>query len=147
MKIFLKYGSLIAFLISLIGLFYLIKNNSILSLNPIALIIQIASIGIMIWARVTFGMRSFQVSSNATKEKLVTNGPYKWLRHPIYASIIYFFLACLIAYPNYKTLIAVLIIVFSTYVRMIFEEKELIETFKNYSEYSKKSKRIIPFIF
>ncbi|CAH8282150.1 protein-S-isoprenylcysteine O-methyltransferase Ste14 [Mariniflexile fucanivorans] len=147
MKIFLKYGSLIAFLISLLGLLYLIKNNSILSLNPIALIIQIASVGIMVWARITFGIKSFHVSSNATKEKLITNGPYKWWRHPIYASIIYFFLACLIAFPNYKTFIAVLIIVFSTYVRMLFEEKELIETFENYSEYSKKAKRIIPFIF
>ena len=101
----------------------------------------------MIWARITFGMKSFHVSSNTTKEKLITNGPYKWWRHPIYASIIYFFLACLIAYPNLKTLIAVLVIVFSTNARMLFEEKELIETYENYSEYSKKAKRIIPFIF
>jgi len=61
--------------------------------------------------------------------------------------IIYFFLACLIAYPNVGTLIAVLAIAFSTYIRLILEEKSLIETYDNYSEYSKKTKRLIPFIF
>lgn len=143
----LKRASLIAFIISLIGLFYLFRNHLIISDNPIAITIQICAVGVMIWARITFGMRSFNASANSTKGKLVTNGPYKWLRHPIYTSIIYFFLACLIAFPKIETLIAVLIIVFSTYARMLFEEKSLIETYENYPEYSKKAKRLIPFLF
>jgi protein-S-isoprenylcysteine O-methyltransferase Ste14 len=147
MKMFLKYGSIIAFIISLVGLFYLIKHNYIISKNLITIIIQISSVGVMIWARITFGMRSFHASANTTNGGLVTNGPYKWLRHPIYASIIYFFLACLIAYPNIETLIAVLVIVFSTYARMIFEEISLKKTYIEYEFYSRKTKRLIPFIF
>jgi protein-S-isoprenylcysteine O-methyltransferase Ste14 len=147
MKNVTKYTSMIAFIMSLLGLFYLIKNKFIISENPIALCIQFASISLMVWARITFGIKSFYVSSNTIKEKLVTKGPYKWLRHPIYAAIIYFFIGCLIAYPNVKTLIAVLVIVISTYVRILLEEKELLIVFKDYSEYSKKAKRIIPFVY
>lgn len=142
-----KYVSIIALVISIIGLLYLIKNESIISNNPIAISIQIVSVVLMIWARVVFGLKSFNASSNTIKEKLVTNGPYKFLRHPIYAAIIYFFLGCIIAFPNLKTLITVLIIIICTYARMLFEEKELHETYKDYTEYSRKAKRIIPFLF
>jgi protein-S-isoprenylcysteine O-methyltransferase Ste14 len=147
MKKLIKYGSIIALLISLAGIFYLIKHNTIISKDPIPILIQITSVGLMIWARITFGMLSFHASANTTNGGLIINGLYKYLRHPIYASIIYFFLACLIAYPYVETLIAVLAIVLSTYLRLLLEEKSLIETYENYSEYSKKTKRLIPFIF
>lgn len=85
----------------------LFKNHSIVSFNPIAIIIQILAFGLMIWARITFGFKSFHASANTSKGKLATSGPYMWLRHPIYAAIIYFFLACIISYPNIETIKAV----------------------------------------
>lgn len=143
----IKIGSLIAFGISLFGLFFLIHKGYIISKNPITIIIQICSVGLMIWSRITLGFRSFHASANSTNGELVTNGPYKWLRHPIYASIIYFFLSSIIAYPNIEVIIAVVSITVSTYTRMILEEKSLIETYKEYTLYKKQAKRLIPFIF
>ncbi len=143
---FLKFSSLIAFAISIVGIIFLFKNNSIISDNIIAIIIQILAFGLMIWARITFGFKSFHASANAYKEKLITNGPYKWLRHPIYAAVIYFFLACIISYPNIETIIAVALIVVSTIVRMLLEEKSLLENFAEYDSYSRRTKRLIPFV-
>ncbi|WP_157961204.1 methyltransferase family protein [Lutibacter citreus] len=143
----IKRASLIAFSISLIGFFFLVKKHLIISYNPFAITIQICAVIIMIWARITFGMRSFHANANSTKGELVTNGPYKLFRHPIYASIIYFFLACIIAFPKIETIIGVFLIVSSTYVRMILEEISLRETYKEYNLYSQKAKRIIPFLF
>ncbi len=143
---FLKFSSLVAFAISVLGMVYLFKNHSILSDNPVVIIIQILAFGLMIWARMTFGFKSFHASANAFKEKLVTNGPYKWLRHPIYAAVIYFFLACIISFPNIETIVAVALIVFSTIVRMLLEEKSLKENFEEYTSYSKRTKRLIPFV-
>jgi len=143
----LKRASLIAFIISLIGLLYLIINHLIISNNPISITIQVCAIGIMIWARITFGMRSYHASANSTNGELVKSGPYRFLRHPIYASIIYFFLACIIAFPTLKPIIGVFVIIASTYARMIFEEISLKETYKEYELYSQKAKRIIPYLF
>ncbi len=143
----LKIGSIIAFGILLLGLFFLINNNYIFSKNPITIIIQIFAFAIMIWARITFGFRSFHASANSTKGRLITNGPYKWLRHPIYASIIYFFWACVIAYPNIETIGAVLLITLGSYARMLLEEKSLLETYEEYTVYCKRTKRIIPYLF
>lgn len=143
----LKIGSFIAFGIALVGLVYLVNENYILSLNPIAIVLQLSSIAFMIWARITFGLRSFHFTANTTKGELVTTGPYRWLRHPIYAAVIYFSLASVISYPYLDTIIAFVLISGGLFVRMLLEEKSLLLTYDNYAEYSKHTKRIIPYIF
>jgi protein-S-isoprenylcysteine O-methyltransferase Ste14 len=143
----LKLGSLIAFGIVVIGLLILLKQNLILSTNPISITIQLGSIAFMIWARITFGFRSFHATANTTKGKLITTGPYHYLRHPIYAAVIYFSWASVISYPFMTTIGAVILISGGLYVRMILEEKSLILTYDDYTEYAKHTKRIIPFIF
>lgn len=142
-----KFGSLIGFGIAILGLLLLLDKNYILSKNPITIFIQLCSIAFMIWARITFGLRSFHVTANTTKGKLVTTGPYRWLRHPIYAAIIYFSLASIIAYPFIETIVGVVLIGVGLFLRMILEEKSLLITYEEYAEYSKRTKRIIPFLF
>jgi protein-S-isoprenylcysteine O-methyltransferase Ste14 len=78
---------------------------------------------------------------------LVQSGPYRWLRHPIYASIIYFFLASVISYPKIETIIAFAFIAAGLYARMIFEEGFLLETYPEYAHYCKQTKRIIPYLY
>jgi protein-S-isoprenylcysteine O-methyltransferase Ste14 len=143
----LKTGSLIAFGVAILGIVFLIKNKYVLSYNPITIFIQLCSVGLMIWARITFGLRSFHASANTTKGKLITNGPYKWFRHPIYAAVIYFFWASVISYPFIQAVAAVFLITAGLFMRMIFEEKSLLATYDEYAAYSKRTKRIIPFIF
>ncbi len=146
MKI-IKYGSLFGYGTAVLGLIILIKKGYIFSNNTVAIAIQICSVGLMIWARFTFGLRSFHPSANTTIGKLVTNGPYRWLRHPIYASIIYFSWACLISFPFLWTYIAILLITGGLFLRMLLEEKSLMESYPEYASYAKKAKRLIPFVF
>jgi protein-S-isoprenylcysteine O-methyltransferase Ste14 len=144
---YLKIASLIAFMVAVAGAVYLYTNQFIFSTNPIAIAIQVIAAAVMIWARLTFGIRSFNASANTTKGELITTGPYRWIRHPIYASIIWFFAASLIAFPFIEVAIAVLIITAGLFVRMLLEEKSLSVTYDGYAEYCRKTKRIIPFIF
>jgi len=142
-----KLGSIIGFGIAVLGILYLFEKDWIFSINPITIVIQICAIGLMIWARVTFGLRSFHLIANATKGELITTGPYRWLRHPIYASIIYFSIASVISFPYLSAIATVILISGGLYLRMILEEKSLLLSYDNYEEYSKHTKRIIPFIF
>ena len=143
----LKIGSLFGFGIAAVGLFILFSNNYIISFNPIIIVIQLFSICLMIWARFTFKFRSFHLTATPTKGGIVTNGPYRWLRHPIYSAIIYFSWACLIAFPKTEVLIAVLFINVGLITRMLLEEKALNLVYPEYAEYSKQAKRLIPFIY
>jgi protein-S-isoprenylcysteine O-methyltransferase Ste14 len=143
----LKIGSIIALVIAIVGVLYLFKEQYIFSTNPITILIQIASISFMIWARYTFGFRSFHAAANTTKGKLITTGPYHFLLHPIYASIIYFFWASVISYPFINTIVAVLCITAGLFIRMILEEKFLVVAYDEYAAYAKRTKRIIPYLF
>ena len=143
----LKTGSLIALGFAFIGALFLLEKNYIFSKNPITISIQLCSAVLMVWARITFGLRSFHAAANTTKGKLVTNGPYRWLRHPIYASLIYFFTACIISYPFIETTAAVILIIGGLFVRMFLEEKFLGVNYNCYAAYSKHTKRIIPFLY
>ena len=143
----LKFASIIAFVVAVSGAVYLFQKDYIFSRNPITIVVQILAAVLMIWARLTFGMRSFNASANATEGKLVTGGPYRWFRHPIYASLIYFFIGSFIAYPTIEVFFVVLLISSGLFVRMLLEEKSLSITYPEYAEYCKKTKRIIPFVF
>lgn len=142
-----KIGSILGYVLAVLGLTYLLLNNFVISKYLIISIIQFLTLALMIWARITFKFRSFHLTSNPTKGGLVTNGPYKWLRHPIYAAVIYFSLACLIAFPKISVLLAVVLIIIGLFIRMILEEKALKNTYPEYEAYSKYAKRLIPFIY
>ena len=144
----LKIASFLGFVLAVLGVLYLYEQQLIFSTNIIEITIQLLAVALMIWARVTFGVRSFHATANATKGQLVTNGPYHLLRHPIYAALIFFFWACLIPFPVIKTLMAVLLITAGLLIRIFLEERSLTETYRQqYIDYSKHTKRIIPFIF
>jgi protein-S-isoprenylcysteine O-methyltransferase Ste14 len=144
----LKIASIFGLVLASTGVFYLYGKNLIFSKNIFAISIQILAVGLMIWARLTFGVRSLHATANTTKGGLVTNGPYRWFRHPIYAALIYFFWSCVIAFPFKETIFGAFLITFGLLMRIFFEEKSLVATYKQqYLDYSKQTKRIIPFIF
>src|SRR5450759_3587299 len=68
----------------------LLVTHSLIAKLPVGIAIQIAAAVLMIWARLTFGMRSFHATANPTEGGLVTNGPYRYWRHPIYAAVLLF---------------------------------------------------------
>lgn len=146
-NLLVKIGSIIGFGMAVVGLLFLIQQHHLLSTNPMTIVIQLGSIALMVWARITFGRRSFHVPANTTRGALVTTGPYRWIRHPVYAAVIYFSSASIIAYPQLDTLAGVLVIIGGLFLRMRLEEKSLLEAYDQYAEYARRTKRIIPFTF
>ena len=83
----LKRQSRLAFAVMVIGLLWMFQRQEIIARSLPAQIVQGCAVGLMIAARITFGRRSFHAAANPTAGGLVTTGPYRWLRHPIYAAI------------------------------------------------------------
>jgi protein-S-isoprenylcysteine O-methyltransferase Ste14 len=121
-------------------------RQSIFGTGPVTIALQIAAALLMLWARFTFGLRSFHGTANPTEGGLVTNGPYKYLRHPIYAAILYFFCGALAAHFSLINAALAVLAAGMLFTRMLAEEALLAQAYPNYVEYSKKTKRIIPFV-
>jgi len=141
-----KIASLISLIVAITGLYILIRNHLLISWHPVTIAIQVFAIALMIWARITFGARSFHAAANTTEGKLVTHGPYKYWRHPIYASIIYFVWASVIAYPFGLTIAVAVTITIALFSRAMLEEYFLYNAYPEYEEYAKRTKRFIPFV-
>jgi Putative protein-S-isoprenylcysteine methyltransferase len=80
---------------------------------------------------------------------LVEAGLYKFIRHPLYGSLI--FLSWGIYLKNTSSIILLIIVILSSilfYVTAKFDEKECLEYFgEKYKDYMKRTKMFIPFIF
>jgi protein-S-isoprenylcysteine O-methyltransferase Ste14 len=126
---------------------YLIYAHSLFGHAPAAIAVQVGAVLLMLWARVTFGRRSFHAGANPTAGGLVTSGPYRYLRHPIYVAILLFTLTGIVA--NWRPMYALvgLIIAAAVFVRMFCEERLLRVRYPEYVEYSQKAKRLIPFVY
>ncbi|MBN2517885.1 MAG: isoprenylcysteine carboxylmethyltransferase family protein [Candidatus Altiarchaeota archaeon] len=80
------------------------------------------------------------------KHELVTDGIYKHIRHPMYASHLYWALAQLLLIQNWIAGPAMLVTITPFYLyRIPKEEAMMLEHFgKAYQDYMKKTKRLIP---
>ncbi|MDR0733276.1 MAG: isoprenylcysteine carboxylmethyltransferase family protein [Dysgonamonadaceae bacterium] len=83
------------------------------------------------------------------KHTLITAGPYKRVRHPMYSNMMLWLVSFALITANWfyaLTISTGLVILLS--VRIPDEEKLMIERFgEQYREYMKRTKRLIPFIF
>jgi protein-S-isoprenylcysteine O-methyltransferase Ste14 len=79
--------------------------------------------------------------------KLVTTGIYKFIRHPLYSSLLFLTWGILFKNATLPLLIISLISTFFLFITAWFDEKECIAFFgEDYKVYMKKTKRFIPFI-
>jgi len=76
---------------------------------------------------------------------LVDTGVYAWVRHPLYASLIWMFFGSALVYSNWLAFLAdLLIFVPAMYYRAKQEEKMLSQEFPEYSSYKKKVGMFFP---
>jgi Putative protein-S-isoprenylcysteine methyltransferase len=82
----LKTLSLIGYIGMVGALVGLLAMRKLFSTSPLVIALQVVASLLFLWARVTFGRRSYHVVADPTQGGLVTGGPYRYIRHPIYCS-------------------------------------------------------------
>jgi protein-S-isoprenylcysteine O-methyltransferase Ste14 len=79
---------------------------------------------------------------------LVEQGIYKYIRHPLYSSLLFLNWGIFLKNPTVSLFVVAMISSICLYLTAIFDEKECIVFFGDrYKEYMIKTKRFIPFVF
>jgi protein-S-isoprenylcysteine O-methyltransferase Ste14 len=122
-------------------------TGRLFSESPLVIVPQVAAIVLMVWARITFGRRSFHAAANPTEGGLVTVGPYRYIRHPIYTAVCLFTVAGVAAHGSWLAVVLCGLVAGGALVRLRCEEVLLGVRYPQYHEYAAKTRRMIPYIF
>ncbi len=79
--------------------------------------------------------------------KLVITGIYRFIRHPMYLSVLLAMFGVALIYATYYEFILFLFLVATLIVKLLYEESLWKCHDEAYSEYMKKTYRFIPFLF
>lgn len=139
--------SMLATLVLVGCIAYLVVTHTVLGTGPITLGLQAAAAALMVWARLTFGLRSFHAGANPTEGPLVTAGPYGIVRNPIYTAILLFVGAAGAAHPSWMSLLVFAVACAAVMVRVLSEESYLRARYSEYRDYERRVKRLVPLIF
>ncbi len=143
----LKPISIFAFIGMAGALAALIVAGYFFSANPLVIAAQIGAVALMVWSRLVFGRRSFHAAGNPTQGGLVTTGPYRHIRHPIYAAACLLGWAGVLGHLSLISLMGGLVLLFFAVVRMLCEEKLLADRYPEYAVYAARTWRMVPYIF
>lgn len=140
-----RFLSVLAFLSMVLGILVLcLPPRALFSWSPVVVGVQTAAALLMVWARRTFGRRSFHAAADSTAGGLVTTGPYRYIRHPIYAAICWFVWAGVAANLSTRAVLAALLVTTGAIARLFCEERLMVERYPEYAEYARTTKRLIP---
>jgi protein-S-isoprenylcysteine O-methyltransferase Ste14 len=143
----LKVISILGLVVMLGALAGLYQIGVLFTAQPIAIALQVIAIALMIWARVTFGRRSFHAAANPTAGGLVTTGPYRIIRHPIYTAACLLGWGAIVVHLSRVSVALGILLLLGAFARMMCEEKLVKQKYPEYVEYAKVTKRMVPYVF
>jgi len=79
--------------------------------------------------------------------RLVTSGPYRYMRNPMYSALLLFAAAEVVAYRDSWKILCWLALALVLLAKSMLEERGLREQHAAYAEYAKRVRRFIPGLF
>lgn len=115
-------------------------------LRWVGAVTSLSGFALLQWAQNTLGENWSDAPRMMRDQKLVTNGPYRWVRHPIYSAFLLILGSIFLISANWFIGISWLgMTVIEIISRISFEESLMIEYFGDqYREYMKTTGRLLP---
>jgi len=130
------------------ALFTIMFSGPLFAKSIPLMITQLFSLILGVWAVLIMRIGNFNIVPIPVKNGVfISKGPYQLIRHPMYTSLFLFVIPELIEGFSYLRLAAFLVLLVTLIIKLNYEEKKLLLKFKEYEEYMKKTKRIIPFVY
>ncbi len=112
----------------------------------VGVVLLLAGLGLALWARVHLGRNWGMPMTQRAEPELVTSGPYRCVRHPIYSGILLAILGTDLA-TDLSWLIAALVLGTYFVYSATVEEQNLLITFPSqYPPYRMRTKMMVPFV-
>jgi protein-S-isoprenylcysteine O-methyltransferase Ste14 len=98
-----------------------------------------------VWARVYLGRNWSGVAAVKADHELITGGPYRWVRHPIYSGLALAFVGTAMAVGRWRAVLAVALALIAIAQRIVVEERFMRQQFGvAYDRYAERVRALVP---
>lgn len=130
------------------GIFYFFVSGVVFPESILIFSIYLIALIIGFWAIFSMNNQTINVLPDVRENATLTkSGPYKWIRHPMYTSVLTMLLGLLLNDFSYLSLLIYCCVVVVLLFKISVEEKMLLTKFPDYKAYATTSKKLIPFLY
>lgn len=116
--------------------------------SPPALALLACSVALGLWTLVHNRPGNFNIHPEPkVSGRLVTGGPYRYMRNPMYSALLLFAAAEVLAYRDIWKLACWIALALVLLGKVLLEERFLRACFPDYAEYARRVRRFIPGVF
>jgi protein-S-isoprenylcysteine O-methyltransferase Ste14 len=138
--------SLIGFPAFLLSLVMLGLEGDLFSSAPGVIACQVAGLAVMIWSRAVFPRGSFSFGTKPVGSAIVQAGPYRLIRHPIYAGALLILWGSIAGHISVVNAAAGVVVSLLVLAKILVEERLLRASLPGYQQYAHSTKAVIPFV-
>jgi protein-S-isoprenylcysteine O-methyltransferase Ste14 len=116
--------------------------------HPLLLAVEALGIGLGLWAVAAMRPGNFNIVPDVKAGgRFVRGGPYAWIRHPMYSSLLIASGALVLDDFTWLRAGLWMALLVDLVVKLSYEERLLIRAFPAYAAYQSASSRLIPWIY
>lgn len=116
--------------------------------GPIGLSVQVSGLALRAWSMRTLGASYTRILRTDAKHRVVTTGPYRWVRHPGYTGSLLIWTGFALVSRSVPVIAVVAALLGRAYRRRVDAEEELLHReLPGYTAYSQGIKKLVPFIW
>ena len=140
--------SIIFVLIQFLSLALIALTGPVLARSTFLLVVELAGIALGVWAVLSMRIGNFNITPEPLNwSKLVVDGPYQLIRHPMYLALLLTTMPLVISEFTLIRAVLWLILLVGLLLKLNYEEGLLKDELKGYREYAGASWKLIPFLY
>ena len=121
-------------------------THNLFSPSPLVIGAQVVAVCLAVWARRSFPSGAFRVTATPAADSVIQRGPYRLIRHPMYAAALLFVWAAALSHWSALTLAVGITLTGVVATRIVLEERLLREHYPEYDTYVRSTKAVVPYL-
>jgi protein-S-isoprenylcysteine O-methyltransferase Ste14 len=115
--------------------------------RPPGFVLGVFGVFLGLWAIVAMKPANVRVLPDVREEsRLVVNGPYRFIRHPMYTGLLMLCLGVVVSQPSIFPIVLWICLVVTLIAKSRYEERLLARTFPDYPAYKSRTWQFIPYV-